>query len=183
MVRAALLTDLAATVLSMPISLFPLVNEERFGGDPRTFGLFMSAIAVGGVVASALSGTFTRRARQGVVMLVGATAWGIALAAFAIVTDPWAGLAWLVVAGAADTVSVVARSTIVQLHTPDAMMGRVTAAEQIVGRGGPELGNLRGGLVAAASTGTFALISGGVACVAAVTLIGATTPGLRRFRV
>ena len=183
MVRGALLTDLAATVLSMPLSLFPLVNEERFGGDPRTFGLFVSAIAVGGVVASVFSGTFTRRARQGVVMLAGATAWGVALAAFALVPDPWLGLAVLVVAGAADTVSVVARSTIVQLHTPDDMMGRVVAAEQIVGRGGPELGNLRGGLVAAATTGTFAFVSGGLACVAAVALIGAGTPGLRRFRV
>ena len=183
MVRAALLTDLAATVLAMPISLFPLVNAERFGDDPRTLGLFFSAVAVGGVAASVLSGTFTRRARQGVVMLVGATAWGVALTAFALAPDPWTGLGCLAVAGAADTVSVVARSTIIQLNTPDAMLGRVSAAEQIVGQGGPEAGNLRGGLVAAATTGTAALVSGGVACVAIVVLIGAVTPGLRRFRV
>jgi MFS family permease len=182
-VRGALLTDVAATVLSMPISLFPLINAERFGNDPRTLGLFLSAIAVGGVIASVLSGVFTRRARQGVVMLVGATAWGVALAVFALVPNPWAGLACLVVAGAADTVSVVARSTIVQLNTPDAMLGRVSAAEQIVGQGGPEVGNLRGGLVAAATSGTFALVSGGMACVAIVMLIGAVTPGLRRFRL
>ena len=183
MVRAALLTDLAATVLSMPISLFPLVNAERFGNDPRTLGLFLSAIAVGGVAASVLSGVFTRRARQGVVMLVGATTWGVALTAFALAPDPWTGLGCLVLAGAADTVTVIARSTIIQLHTPDAMLGRVSAAEQIVGRGGPEVGNLRGGLVAAATTGTTALVSGGLACVALVTLVGAVTPGLRRFRV
>ncbi|MBB4904916.1 MFS transporter [Actinophytocola algeriensis] len=183
MVRGALLTDVAATVLSMPISLFPLINAERFGNDPRTLGLFLSAIAVGGVIASVLSGVFTRRARQGVVMLVGATAWGVALAAFALVPDPWLGLACLVVAGGADTVSVVARSTIIQLNTPDAMLGRVSAAEQIVGQGGPEVGNLRGGLVAAATSGTVALVSGGMACVAIVTLIGAVTPRLRNFRV
>jgi MFS family permease len=183
MVRGALLTDVAATVLSMPISLFPLINAERFGNDPRTLGLFLSAIAAGGVIASVLSGVFTRRARQGAVMLVGATAWGVALAAFALVPDPWLGLACLVVAGGADTVSVVARSTIIQLNTPDAMLGRVSAAEQIVGQGGPEVGNLRGGLVAAATSGTVALVSGGMACVAIVTLIGAVTPRLRNFRV
>jgi MFS family permease len=182
-VRAALLTDLAATVLSMPVSLFPLVNAERFGNDPRTLGLFLSAIAVGGVAASVLSGTFTRRARQGLVMVAGATAWGVALTAFAIVADPWLGLGFLVLAGAADTVSVVARSTIVQLGTPDHLMGRVSAAEQIVGRGGPELGNLRGGLVAEATSGTVALVSGGLACVALVVLVNAVTPGLRRLRV
>jgi MFS family permease len=182
-VRAALVTDLAATVLSMPMSLFPLVNAERFGDDPRMLGLFFSAIAVGGVTASVLSGTFTRRARQGVVLLVGSTTWGAALTAFAFAPDPWLGLGCLVVAGAGDTVSVVARNTVVQLTTPDVLLGRVGAAEQIVGQGGPDIGNLRGGLVAAATTGTFALASGGLACVAVVLLIAAMTPGLRRFRV
>jgi MFS family permease len=182
-VRAALVTDLAATVLSMPVSLFPLVNAERFGNDPRTLGLFFSAVAVGGVAASVLSGMFTRRARQGVVLLVGATAWGGALTGFGFAPSPWVGLGFLVVAGAADTVSVVARSTVVQLTTPNALLGRVAAAEQIVGQGGPEVGNLRGGLVAAATSGTFALVRGGLACVVLVALIGAATPGLRRFRV
>jgi MFS family permease len=182
-VRGALVTDLAACVLSMPISLFPLVNAERFGNDPRTLGLFLSAIGVGGVVASALSGTFTRRPRQGMVLLTGATAWGVALTAFAFAPNPWLGLGCLAVAGAADTMSVVARSTVVQLTTPNALLGRVAAAEQIVGQGGPEVGNLRGGLVAAATSGMFALVSGGLACVALVTLVGVTTPGLRRFRV
>lgn len=45
-------TDLSATLLAMPIALFPLVNENRFGGDPRTLGLFLSAVAVGGITAA-----------------------------------------------------------------------------------------------------------------------------------
>jgi MFS family permease len=183
LVRAALLTDLAATVLAMPVSLFPLVNAERFGGDPRTLGLFLSAVAAGGVAASVLSGTFTRRTRPGRVMLAGAVTWGGALTAFAFAPDPWLGLGCLVVAGAADTVSVVSRSTIVQLSTPNAVLGRVSAAEQVVGQGGPELGNLRGGLLASATTGTVALASGGLACVVAVVLVAVATPALRRFRL
>jgi predicted MFS family arabinose efflux permease len=179
-VRSALLTDLAATVLSMPISLFPLINAERFGGNPRTLGLFLTAIAAGGVIASVFSGTFTRLPRPGLVMLGGSAAWGAALALFGAVPDPWLGLAFLVVAGAADTVAVVSRSTIVQLHTPDALLGRVVAAEQIVGQAGPDVGNMRGGLVAGATSGAAALVSGGVLCLAAVVLVGAATPGLRR---
>ncbi|MEW2131521.1 MFS transporter [Streptomyces sp. NPDC005435] len=179
-VRGALLTDLAATVLSMPISLFPLVNAERFGGDPRTLGLFLTAIAVGGVSASLLSGTFTRSPRPGRVMLVASAAWGAALILFGLSADPWLGLAFLVVAGAADTVSVVARSTVVQAHTPRPLLGRVGAAEQIVGQAGPDLGNLRGGLVASVTTGTTALVSGGLLCVLAVVAVGATTAELRR---
>jgi MFS family permease len=179
-VRGALLTDLAATVLSMPISLFPLINAERFGGNPRTLGLFLTAIAVGGVIASVFSGTFTRLPRPGLVMLGGSAAWGAALALFGAVPDAWLGLAFLVVAGAADTVAVVSRSTIVQLHTPDALLGRVVAAEQIVGQAGPDVGSMRGGLVAGATSGTAALVSGGVLCLAAVALVGAATPELRR---
>ncbi|HEY3503753.1 MAG TPA: MFS transporter [Actinocatenispora sp.] len=178
-VRGVLLTDLAATVLAMPVSLFPLINAERFGDDPRTLGLFLTALGVGGVVASALSGTFTRRARPGRVMLVGSITWGVALAAFAVAPGAWAGLACLALAGAADSVAVVARSTIVQLNTPDAMRGRLAAVEQMVGVAGPDLGNLRGGLVARATSGTVALLTGGLACVAAVAAVGVLTPGLR----
>ncbi len=175
-VRGALITDLAATVLSFPVSLFPLVNAERFGGSPRTLGLFLSALAVGGVTATALSGPVTRLARPGLVMLCGAGTWGAALTLLGLTTSPWAGLGLLVVAGAADALSVVSRSTIVQTRTPDALLGRVTAAEQIVGQAGPHLGNLRAGLLAGWTSGATALVLGGVMCVLAVTYVGAGTP-------
>lgn len=181
-VRGALITDLAATVLSMPISLFPLINAERFGNDPRTLGLFLSAIAVGGIVASVFSGTFTRLPRPGLVMLTGSLTWGAALALFGIVPNAWLGLGFLAVAGAADTLAVVSRGTIVQLHTPDALLGRVVAAEQIVGQAGPNIGNLRGGLLAGATSGTVALVSGGLLCMAAVALVAMTTPEIRTTR-
>ncbi|MEU2926127.1 MFS transporter [Streptomyces sp. NPDC007251] len=181
-VRGALITDLAATVLSFPVSLFPLVNAERFGDDPRTLGLFLSALAVGGVTATALSGAVTRLGRPGPVMLGAAAVWGAALVLFGLTTDPWAGLALLAVAGAGDATSVVCRSTIVQTRTPDALLGRVTAAEQIVGQAGPSLGNVRGGLVAGWSSGAISLITGGLMCLLAVGAVTATTPGLRGRR-
>lgn len=182
-VRGALLIDLATTVLSMPISLFPLVNAERFANNPRTLGLFLSAIALGGTLASILSGTFTRSPRPGLIMLGGSFMWGAALALFGLWHNPWSGLGLLVLAGAADTVAVVSRSTIVQLHTPDALLGRVAAAEQIVGQAGPDIGNLRAGLIAGCTSGATALISGGLLCMAAVAAIGATTSQLRRSTI
>jgi hypothetical protein len=63
------------------------------------------------------------------------------------------------------------------------MLGRVAAAEQIVGQAGPDVGNLRGGLVASATSGTVSLVSGGLMCVVAVVLVGAATPRLRRATV
>jgi predicted MFS family arabinose efflux permease len=178
-VRGALITDLAATVLSFPVSLFPLVNAERFGDDPRTLGLFLSALAVGGLTASAMSGALTRLGRPGAVMLCTSGTWGVALLLFGLASDPWTGLGLLVVAGAADALSVVSRSTIVQTRTPDALLGRVTAAEQIVGQAGPSLGNVRGGLVAGWSSGATALVTGGLLCALAVAAVAATTPELR----
>jgi len=169
-VRGAMMTDLAATGLAMPVSLFPLVNEERFGGDPRTLGLFLSAIAVGGAVASVFAGAFTRVRAVGLVMVVAAACWGLSLAAFGLVTAPWLGLGLLVAAGAADTVSVVSRSTLVQLGTPDALRGRISSVEMIVGISGPDLGNLRAGAVAQATSAGLALVSGGLACVAVLAL-------------
>ncbi|MEU1402235.1 MFS transporter [Streptomyces sp. NPDC005728] len=178
-VRGALITDLAATVLSFPVSLFPLVNAERFGDDPRTLGLFLSALAVGGVAATVLSGALTRLGRPGTVMLCASASWGAALVFFGLSASPWIGLALLAVAGAADATSVVSRSTIVQTRTPDALLGRVTAAEQIVGQAGPSLGNVRGGLLAGWTSGTTALVTGGLMCALAVGAVAATTPELR----
>ncbi|MFF7890102.1 MFS transporter [Streptomyces sp. NPDC020794] len=178
-IRGALLTDLATTVLSMPISVFPLINAERFGGNPRTLGLFLTAIAVGGVAASLFSGTFTRLPRPGLVMLGGSATWGAALTMFGMSPDPWVGLVFLVIAGAADTVSVVSRSTVVQMNTPHELLGRVSAAEQIVGQAGPDIGNMRGGLVADVTSGAVALASGGLLCLGAVAVVGATTLDLR----
>ncbi len=182
-VRGALLTDLATTVLSFPISLFPLINAERFDGNPRTLGLFLTAIATGGVLASTFSGAFTRLPRPGLVMLVGSGCWGGSLVLFGVVPNRWSALFFLMLAGVADTVAVVSRSTIVQLQTHDAMRGRVAAAEQIVGQAGPEVGNMRAGLIAEATSGTLALVSGGLLCIVAVALIAAVTPALRATTV
>jgi MFS family permease len=178
-VRGALVTDLAATVLAMPTSLFPLVNEERFGGDPRTLGLFLSALALGGVVATAFSGPVTRLGRPGPVMLCASATWGAALALFGLTTSAWAGLGMLALAGAADAAAVLSRTTIVQTRTPDALLGRVTAAELVVGQAGPHLGNLRAGLVAGWTSGGTALVTGGVLCLLAVAYVGIATPELR----
>jgi hypothetical protein len=66
------------------------------------------------------------------------------------------------------------------LHTPAELLGRVSAAEQIVGQAGPDLGNLRGGVVAQLTSPVASLASGALLCVAAVAAVAASTPGLRR---
>lgn len=178
----ALLTDVLATVLAMPVALFPAINAERFGDHPETLGLFLSAIAVGGIAAGTASGAVTRAGRPGLVMLCAAGVWGAGLAGFGLASPLWLALACLVIAGAADTLSVISRGSILQLETPDSHRGRVSAAEHIIGVSGPDIGNFRGGLVASATSAAFSLISGGVICLAGIILVAALNPALRRFR-
>ncbi|WP_035276071.1 MFS transporter, partial [Actinoalloteichus caeruleus] len=88
-VRGAFGTDLFATLLAMPIALFPVVNEARFGGAPETLGLFLSAVAVGGVAAGLVSGLVTRADRPGLVQSWAAGTWGVALACFGLADPLW----------------------------------------------------------------------------------------------
>ena len=179
--RGSFASDLAATLLSMPIALFPLVNEVRFGGNPETLGLFLSCIAVGGVSAGLLSGLVTRADRPGLIQLGAAVTWGLALAGFGLAGPLWLALVLLAVAGAADTVSVTSRGLMIQLATPDSHRGRVSAVDHIVGVAGPDVGNFRAGLVAGATSAPIALASGGLACAVVVGWIAWRNKPLRTF--
>ncbi|SME91526.1 putative MFS family arabinose efflux permease [Cellulosimicrobium cellulans J34] len=180
--RGSFATDVAATVLAMPVSLFPLVNEVRFDGDPRTLGLFLSAVAVGGIGAGVVSGAVTRATRSGALQLAAAATWGVALAGFGLAGSLWLALVCLAVAGAADTVSVVTRGALVQLETPDEFRGRVSSVEHVVGVAGPEVGNFRGGVLASLTSAPVALVVGGLAASAVVGLVAWRNAPLRRYR-
>ncbi|MBO2454709.1 MFS transporter [Actinomadura barringtoniae] len=172
-------TDLAATGLAMPIAVFPLINQVRFGGDPRTLGLLLSAIAVGGLTAGLFSGIVTRAGRSGLLQLAAATIWGLALAGFGLAEPLWLALACLAAAGAADTIAVITRSALVQLETPDRYRGRVSAVDHVIGVAGPQLGNVRGGLLASLTGAPAALVAGGLAAAGAVVCVGAVNRPLR----
>lgn len=178
----ALISDLNATVLAMPIALFPAINADRFGGSPRTLGLLTTAIAVGGIVGSGLSGPVGRLRHQGRGMLVAGAVWGAALAGFGLVDGLAASLALLAVAGVADVSSVVLRTTVIQLAAPDAYRGRIAATEYVVSAACPELGNFRAGAVASLTSPAVSAVSGGLACVAGAGVIAVLLPAFVRYR-
>ena len=179
----AFLTDVCATFFGLPTSLFPALNAERFGGDPRTLGLFTAAVGVGGMVTAVLSGPLKHVTRQGAAMLVGAAIWGAAFAVFAIAHSLWLTLLALAVAGAADTITVVARGTIVSIVTPPALRGRVMAADFMVGAGGPQFGSVEAGAVGSLTTPVISALSGGLLVVAGTAAIALALPAFRRYRL
>ncbi len=167
---APFLADLIATVFGLPVALFPAINAQRFGGDPRTLGLFATAIGLGGLLTTILSGPLHRVSRQGAAMLVSVAVWGAAFAGFAIAPGLGLTLAMLAIAGAADSITVVLRGTIIQTNTPDELRGRITAVEYVAGVSGGQLGNLEAGAVAAITTPSASALIGGL-----LTVIGALT--------
>ncbi len=176
----AFLTDLAATTLAMPVALFPVVNDQVYGGSAVTLGLFAPAIGLGGILAGALSGRATASPSQVRLMLVSASVWAAALLGFGLTRTLWTALALLAVAGAADTISVVTRSSIVQRATPDHLRGRVGALDYLVGVSGPQVGNFRAGLVASATSGPTSAVLGGAASLAALLAISRVVRPARR---
>lgn len=180
--RGALLADMSATVLAMPIALFPAINADRFGGSPRTLGLLGTAVAIGGLAGSVLSGPVKHVSRPGRAMLIAGSVWGAALAGFGAVHGLAPTLALLAVAGAADVLAVVFRTSIIQLATPDSMRGRTSSAEMVVGAGFPQLGNFRAGVVASAASPGTAAFSGGLSAVLGAGLIALLLPAFTRYR-
>jgi len=108
--------------------------------------------------------------------------WAVALGLAGLTGSLVVFLALIAVAGAADTWAVVSRGTVVQTVTPPGFRGRISSLEHIAGSAGPQLGNLRAGLVAAGTSGGVALALGGLTAVVATAAIAASTPQLRRFR-
>jgi hypothetical protein len=108
--------------------------------------------------------------------------WGVAIACFGLTRSLPLALVMLAVAGAADTLTVTFRASIVQALTPDEFRGRVSSVEYIVGTGGAPLGNVESGTVASLTSPVFSAVSGGVGCVAIAAAIALLFPALTRYR-
>ena len=115
-------------------------------------------------------------------MLATVAIWGAAFAGFALARSLWLTLGTLAIAGAADTFTVVFRSTIVQAGTTEALRGRLTTAEYVMSVGGDSLGRLESGAVGSLTSPVFAALSGGLATVVLAGVIGIALPGLATYR-
>ena len=175
------LVDIDAMVFGMPRALFPAVAGSFYSGGSRTAGVLAAAPAVGALGGALFSGWLSRVRRQGRAVLVAVVAWGVAVAGFGFSRALWLGVLLLAAAGCADMISAVFRNTILQVATPDALRGRLQGVFIVVVAGGPRLGDFEAGTVAALSTETVAIVSGGLACVAGVALLAAHWPDFARY--
>ena len=173
------LVDINAMFFGMPNALFPAL-AVGFGG-PKTLGLLYSAPAVGALLASATSGWTQRVHRHGQGVLWAAGLWGAAILGFGLSSWLWLALLFLALAGAADMVSGVFRSTIWNTTIPDHLRGRLAGIELISYSTGPTLGNVEAGGVAALTTPRFSVGLGGVLCIAGTLALAVALPAFRQY--
>jgi MFS family permease len=183
LVASTFVIDLVAMIFGMPAALFPLLAFTQFDRGPEIVGLLFAAPSVGALLGAVSAGWVRRVHRRGVAVIWAVTAWGAAIAAFGLVgTNLPLALGCLAVAGAADVISAIFRSTIAQLATPDRLRGRLSTIFILVVTGGPRLGDFEAGVVAAWTTPTISVVSGGLACVAGAGVVALAYPELRRYR-
>ncbi|MGC4790009.1 MFS transporter [Micromonospora sp. DT178] len=173
--------DLIAMVLAMPRALFPEIAESRFGGGAAV-GWLYSAIAAGAMLGGLTSGWIGRLRRQGLVLVAAVVGWGLAVAAAGLAGQLWLMVLLLAVAGAADLVSAVLRQSMLLVYAPDRMRGRLMGVNTVVIAGGPRLGDLRAGAVAAGFGGGVAWVGGGLLSAALAVLLAVAFPVLLRYR-
>lgn len=172
--------DFTANLWAGATVLLPIFAAERLGGGPELYGLLASAGAAGGLVASAALLVLPTPDRPGRAVFAATCAFGVATMAFGLAHHTW--VAWLALAaiGGADQFSTVLRTTVYQLVVPDALRGRLTAIQMLFTKGGPRLGELEAGVVAAAAGLGLSIVSGGVACVVSAVALLAWAPELWR---
>jgi MFS family permease len=171
--------DFVAMVFGMPLALFPAISATL--GGPRALGLLYAAPAMGALMASLTSRWAPRVHRQGLAVMLAATAWGLAILGFGFCDRLPAAVVFLALAGGADATSGMFRMILWNQTIPDAFRGRLAGIEMLSYMSGPLLGHVEAGMVAAAFSVRTSVISGGVLCVIGVLLCGALLPRFIRY--
>ncbi len=177
-----MLLDFVATFCGSATALLPIFARHVLAVGSEGYGILYAAPAGGAIVAGALMSVYgSRIRRQGMTILIAVAAYGLCTVSFGLSRIYLLSLLALAGTGASDTVSMVLRQTVRQLNTPDALRGRMTSVSMMFFMGGPQLGEMEAGAVAAAWGAPFSVISGGVAAILATVLIAMRAMSLRQY--
>lgn len=171
--------DLIAMVFAFPYVLFPFLAKDL--GAPWALGLLYSAGAVGSLVVTLTSGWTGSVHRHGRAIVVAACVWGLGIAAVGTTRSLWLVLAFLALAGGADTVSGIFRSVMWNQTIPDDVRGRMAGIEMLSYSIGPLLGQVRSSAAASLTGLRMSFVSGGILCVVGVALAAIALPSLWNY--
>jgi len=162
------------------IALLPAFADGIFHNGPRGLGLLRSAPAVGAALVAAVLARRPLKRRVGSTLFVVVGLFGVATIAFALSTNFVLSLALLALAGGADMVSVVIRSGLITLSTPENVRGRVLAVENVFIGASNELGAFESGALAALMGVVPSVVAGGIGTFVVLAVAGIVFPALRR---
>ncbi|NLS10145.1 MFS transporter [Nesterenkonia sp. MY13] len=196
-VRMTFLIDINAMVMAAPRAVLPAIGAIMIGGGELTVGILMAAMAAGAFFTGLFSGPLTRIHRHGAAIFWAVVAYGLAITGFGVVVlfasgHPvpgdgsltwwvWPAAVFMMMAGSADSVSAIFRSTVLQSATPDHMRGRLQGVFIVVVAGGPRVGDMVSGSVGEAIGEHWTMIIGGIACAVVAALMMRWLPGFMRY--
>ncbi len=173
--------DLFAVLLGGATALMPIYARDILGTGPWGLGILRAAPAAGALSMSLVMARVSMRRAVGTKLFVAVAGFGIATVVFALSRNIALSVAALYFVGVADNVSVVIRSSLVQLATPDAVRGRVNAVHSLFIGTSNQLGEFESGITAGLLGAVPAAVLGGVATVAVALLWIRIFPALRRI--
>jgi MFS family permease len=175
--------DMFAVIFGGASALLPIYATDVLRVGPQGYGVLSASIEVGALVTSLALLAFQPIKQAGRALLIAVGIFGVATIVFGL--SRWFALSVLayMLVGVADQVSVVMRSTAIQLSTPDALRGRVSAVNFIFIGASNQLGAVESGFVAALTSAPFAVVSGGIASLLVVAAVAWKLPKLRAYRL
>ena len=192
--RMTFVIDLVAMIFAQPRALLPAIGALMIGGGEATVGILLASMAVGAFLAGLFSGPLGGVRRQGTAVVWSVMGWGASVGAFGLVvvlageTRDGGVTMWLLpaalccaLAGIADSVSAVFRTTILQASTPDHLRGRLQGVFVVVVAGGPRIGDLLAGGATKLLNEGWVLLIGGVICIAVAKTVARVQFGFVRY--
>lgn len=175
--------DMFAVILGGATALLPIYAQDILQVGPRGYGILTASFEVGALAMSVLLVVRPPIRNAGSALLASIVVFGVATIVFGFSRVFPLSLVAYAVAGMADQVSVVLRATAVQLETPDELRGRVSAINLVFIGASNQLGAAESGFVAHLTSPVFAVVSGGLGCLAVVAIVAWRLPALRRYRL
>ncbi len=181
-VLSAITLDLFAVLFGGSVALLPIFASEILRVGPQWLGVLQSAPAAGSVVMSLVLAHWPPRRQVGRMLLGAVTVFGLCMIGFALSRSLALSIALLAVSGMADNVSVVIRGTLLQMLTPDHLLGRVSAVNSIFIGSSNEIGAFESGVAAKLMGAVPSVIFGGIMTLLVVATLSWRAPQLRRLR-
>ena len=179
-VLSAMMLDMFAVLLGGATALMPIYAKDILQVGPRGLGWLMTAPSIGAFSMALLQAHRRPLEKAGRTLLFAVAGFGIVTVLFGLSTNFWFSIAMLFGLGACDNISVVVRTTLIQVLTPDAMRGRVSALNGLFVGTSNELGAFESGMVAGFLGPVFSVVAGGIGTLAVVAGISVLSPELRR---